>query len=126
MRNMSFSKTKEQIRAGTKFVTRRTGSANWKVGERRCAIEKGQGLKKGEKVVRMRVVECVANAPERVDEIVRNQFRYSYPHVHQWKSEMELEGFPNMDAEEFVEMFCELNGIAPDEVINRIEFKYVD
>jgi hypothetical protein len=53
MRNMSFSLTTPQVYAGTKTVTRRLGWRFAKAGQRVCAVEKGMGLKKGEKVKRI-------------------------------------------------------------------------
>lgn len=43
------------------------------------------------------------------------------PGIH----EVDLEGFPEMTPEEFVELFCEMNGCQPDTVITRILFDYV-
>jgi hypothetical protein len=39
--------------------------------------------------------------------------------------EVDLEGFPEMTPEEFVEMFCRLNGCQPDTIITRILFNYL-
>lgn len=49
MRNISFALTTEQIRNQTKTVTRRVGWANLKPGTLLQPIEKGQGLKKGDR-----------------------------------------------------------------------------
>lgn len=38
---------------------------------------------------------------------------------------MDLEGFPKMTPEEFVEMFCEMNNCEPETEITRILFDYV-
>ena len=53
MRNISFSLTTPQFIAGIKDVTRRVGWLFLKAGDELCAIEKGQGLGKGEKVKRL-------------------------------------------------------------------------
>lgn len=112
MRNMSFSMTTGQVRARSKTVTRRLGWDDLKQGEKFRAIVKGQGLKKGEKVERMSVLECVSNTAEQVRSIT--------------KMECVLEGFPHMQPGEFVNMFCRANKCKPDRVIRRIEFRYVD
>lgn len=52
-RNMSFMLTKEQYRNKTKFVTRRLGWAFIRISEICNGVEKAQGLKKGEKIVKM-------------------------------------------------------------------------
>ena len=112
MRNMSFSMTKRQVRERTKFVTRRLGWENLKPGERVMAIEKGQGLKKGERVERLCIIECVGKRRESLNAITRE--------------ECALEGFPDMSPDEFVGMFCKANGCTKKTVVSRIEFRYVD
>ena len=108
---MSFSATTEQIRRRTKFETRRLGWAELKPGELFCAIEKGQGLKKGEKVTRIVVLECLDNHPEPVNAIKKRGCR--------------REGFPDHSPREFVRMFCRLNHCEPETEVNVITFRYV-
>jgi hypothetical protein len=50
MRNISFMLTQQQILARTKTVTRRVGWAKLKAGDLLRGVEKGMGLKSGEKV----------------------------------------------------------------------------
>ena len=111
MRNISCCKTTEQIRNRTKTVTRRCGWWFLKPRDRVCLVEKGMGLKKGEKVERMCVIEIVSCRSEYLMNIT--------------KAECVLEGFPNMEPAEFVQMFCAMNHCYPDTSVNRIEFKYV-
>lgn len=111
-RNMSFALTTRQVRARTKTVTRRTGWADLKPGDRFWAVEKVRGLKKGEKVKRIALLECVSNRPTRLNTI-RNP-------------DVAREGFPEMTWREFVAMFCRAMGVKPDRVVNRIKFKYVE
>ena len=40
-------------------------------------------------------------------------------------SECEREGFPGMNPEAFVEMFCQQMGGSPDQFVTRIEFEYL-
>ena len=112
MRNMSFSMTKQQVRDRTKFVTRRLGWKNLKPGERVAAVEKAQGLKKGEHVTRICEIECVSNRPEKLNAITQE--------------ECALEGFPDMSPVEFVNMFCRANAYDGQMPVNRIAFRYVD
>jgi hypothetical protein len=119
MRNMSFSKTTEQFKED-KDITRRLGWKKLKPGERFMGIEKGQGLKKGEKVVRLGERVCVSNIMEPVNAIIRRPYRDNNP-----RSECEREGFPTLSPEEFVQMFCMMNKCTPDWLIQRIEFKRI-
>ena len=74
-------------------------------------VEKGQGLKKGEKIKRICLVRIVSTRPERL-------FRLTCADVCR-------EGFPNMTLTEFINMFCEHNKCQRDEVVNRIEWEYL-
>lgn len=111
MRNMSFMLTVEQIRNRTKTVTRRLGSKNAKPGEVRQPIVKGQGLKKGEHVVRI-------NGPIRFVAVSRERVRAITP------EDVAREGFPNMTPAGFIAMFCQHNACKPSKVVTRIEFTY--
>ena len=112
MRNMSFALTTGQICARSKHVTRRLGWDNLRPGEKFRAVVKGQGLKKGERVERLCVLECVSNRS-----VVLNSIT---------KMDVVLEGFPHMTPDEFVDMFCKHNGCDPLCCVNRIAFRYVD
>ncbi len=118
MRNMSFMLTKEQARAKTKTVTRRIGWSNLRPGDRVQQVEKGQGLKKGEKIVKLHVIECVSNRREPLCMMLDAANIYGI-------SECTKEGFPTMAAGDFIKMFCEHNDCEPHTIVNRIEFKYV-
>jgi len=89
MRNISFSHTIEQMKNRTKFVTRRLG---WKFllpGMHVMACEKCMGLQKGEKIVRLGVIEIV--------DVHREMLV-----AHITKEEVIKEGFPDMSPEEFI------------------------
>ena len=113
MRNMSFSKTTEQVRNRTKYVTRRYGWWNVVTGERIQAIVKGMGLKKGEKVEKLHVIEILDSRPDRLANITY--------------AECVLEGFPHWHPNTLRKL---LRSICPKgedpEHPNRIAFKYVD
>lgn len=122
MRNISFSMTTPQVRARTKTVTCRIGWEKLKAGDRLCAIEKGQGLKKGETVARLGVIEVVS--------VRREQLRLLTDDLDYGFEETEREGFPPPDAKnfpsEFVRFFCIRHHCTPDDQVTRIEFRYVD
>ena len=110
-RNMSFMLTTEQVRNKTKTVTRRLGWWFLKAGDIVNAVEKGQGLKKGEKVKRIYQIRILRSGGEELTSID--------------KEECIKEGFPEMNPEEFVEMFCKHNKCKPVDCVNRIEFEYL-
>ena len=125
MRNISFSMTTDQILNQFKTVTRRLGWKFLKVGDVLQPIEKGQGLKKGEKVKRI-------GPPIRVVDVRREALMLlNYDHNY-GPSEMRKEGFPNMMPEEFVDMFCDANLFEAVtrrgewNEITRIEFEYLN
>ena len=118
MRHISFSMTTAQIQDHTKTITRRHGWKFLKPGNRLWAVEKCQGLKKGEKVKRICVIEVVAIRREPLNDLTKNP---SYGTI-----EVIAEGFPTITPEEFVEKLCIAIRIRPDNIITRIEFKYLD
>lgn len=115
MRNMSFSMTTEQVRNKTKTVTRRFGWWSLKPGTKLWAVEKSQGLKKGEKVVRICQIEVVSVRKEQVQDIQNYPFE-----------ETSQEGFPGMTLKDFIDMLCRMKrGVNYYDEVNRIEFKYL-
>jgi hypothetical protein len=111
-RNMSFFHTQPQVRDRSKTVTRRKGWGNLRPGDRFWAVAKGQGLKKGEHVERICLLECVSN-----HRVILGQMSASDP---------AQEGFPQLSVPEFVRMFCGHMGGDARQRLNRIEFKYVE
>jgi len=110
MRNMSFSLTTPQMKAGTKTVTRRLGWSFLKEGDLVMAVEKCQGLKKGEKVKKIGIIEILRIRCETLDDITHG--------------DVVLEGFPEMTTEEFISMFCKANKCDRSTLVNRIEFRH--
>lgn len=110
-RNMSFMLTTEQIYNQTKTVTRRLGWDFIKPGDLVNACEKCQGLKKGEKVVRIAQIRIKSVEKE--------------PLFHITDDECRREGFFMMEPMDFVEMFCDHNKCTPETLVNRIEFEYI-
>ena len=107
-RGMSFWLTQQQMRDGIKDVTRRLGWKFLKPGDIVNAIEKCQGLKKGQKQVLIYQLQIISTRSEVLLTITQE--------------ECVREGFPNLTPIEFVDMFCKANGCLPTEEINRIEF----
>lgn len=109
--NMSFSMTKRQMHARTKFVTRRLGWWKLQPGQVLYAIEQGQGLKKGEKVKYIACIRVISARSEPLHEIRAG--------------DVVLEGFPEMSVPDFVTMFCQHHKCSPNETIRRIQFEFV-
>ena len=110
-RNMSFAITTEQAYNKTKTVTRRLGWWFLRAGDIVQQVEKGMGLKKGERVKKIHLIRIVDTRPEALLRITHD--------------DVKREGFPDMTPYEFVNMFCEHNGCLTDDVVNRIEFEYL-
>ena len=111
-RNISFSMTTKQFLDNSKTVTRRLGWWDLKAGDVLCAVEKGMGLKKGEKVKRLGLIMIVSVRRERLDSITAVDVSH--------------EDYPDMRPSSFVEMFCQSHECKPDAWVNRIEFKNLD
>lgn len=118
MDNIAFSMTTQQIRDGSKLVTRRIGWEKLvgKSGILLQAIVKGMGLKKGEHVEKIRVIRLI--------EARREPLRRMTDDLEYGWREVALEGFPDMHPADFVAWFCKGHDYVPDQLINRIEFEY--
>lgn len=115
--NISFALTTEQFTARTKDVTRRLGWHRLTAGKVLTAIEKGQGLRKGEHPVKLGQIRTVDVRRERLDAMLKD---VDYGH-----KEVIREGFPLMTPREFVVMFCLYNNCKPWRVVTRIEYTYL-
>lgn len=113
MRQISMALTTEKFLAGEKDVTRLKGWKNLKVGEHLMAVEKGQGLKKGEKVRRLGEIEVL--------EVNREPLHAICDHP----GDVEREGFPGWTNMQFIEMYCKHNGGTSRQIITRIVFEKV-
>lgn len=98
-RRMSCSLTIDQVRAHTKTVTRRHVDTwkHLKAGDRLTLIEKGMGLKEGEKQVVLADVEII---DVRVEPL---RFVCS-------RGELAAEGFPDIAAWAFIQWWCKSHG----------------
>ncbi len=119
-RNMSFSMTTDAIRDRSKTVTRRLGWNFLQPGDLLWAVEKGMGLKKGEKVKRLALIRVVST------EWVSLYGTLAALDTFRLQDEMAAEGFPRYTAEMFTAMFCKHNRCEWDGLVNRIEFDYVE
>lgn len=123
MRNISLMLTQQQILARTKTVTRRVGWAKLKAGDLLRGVEKGMGLKAGEKVRPLATIRVVSVRAEPLSAMTVD---LDYGFV-----ECEKEGFgehPTLSwPSQFVEFFCGSHrGCTPNTLVTRIEFEYVD
>jgi hypothetical protein len=119
MRLISFALTTPQIRSRVKTVTRRTGWATLRPGTRLQAVEKGMGLKKGETVTRLAVIE--------VAEVSREPLQRLIDEPAYGRMECVAEGFPHLTPAQFVAMFCASHaGCTPASVVTRIGFRYLE
>lgn len=110
MRNMSFAMTTDQFKARTKTVTRRFGWWFLKPGDMVCGVEKGMGLKKGEKINRLGVIEIVSIRTEPLNAITQE--------------DVVREGFPDWTPDQFVKMLVDHYRVDPTKSVNRIEYRY--
>jgi hypothetical protein len=117
VRNISFMLTQPQVLNQTKTVTRRNGWKNQKVGELLQGVEKGQGLKKGEKIKKLVVVRVTSVRTEPLRRMIDDR-QYG-------REECRREGFPDMSPEDFCDMFMKSHsGVRLDTEITRIGFDY--
>lgn len=118
MRNMSFMLTTAQVLAREKTVTRRVGWAFLKPGARVQAVEKGQGLKKGERVRPLALLEVTRVWREPLG-VLEDPGDYG-------PREVAREGFPGLEPSEFVWMFMRTHkGVRRETLVTRVEFRYL-
>lgn len=111
MRNMSFSMTTPQFLDGSKDVTRRFGWWFLKPGDRVRAVEKAMGLKKGEKMKVLGIIEIIDTRKEPLDAMLED--------------DCSREGFPHYTPGMFIDMLCEHYNVTKAAEVNRIVFKRV-
>lgn len=117
MRMMSFALTERQLLDGSKTVTRRTGWANLRPGERLLAVRKAMGLKAGERVQPLCEIEVMS---------VRRQALGCID-----AADCAAEGFPHLSPEDFIRFFMakvKTPGIGRsinEITVTRIEFRKI-
>lgn len=118
-RLMSVAFTEQAVRDRTKTVTRRKGWQFLEPYDTLALCRKVMGRKKDEPLVRIAEVEVVS---VRREPLLALTMDLTYG-----QNEMEREGFFGMPPEEFIEKyFVEAQGISPDMVVTRIEWRYLD
>lgn len=125
-RLMSFAYTTDQIRARTKTVTRRLGW--WEdrrgrrlihPGDRLTGCAKVMGRKPGEPLVRLAEVEVI--------DVRREPLSLLLTDPEYGAREVAAEGFPGMDPAEFIRRFFTVaQGVPAEQVVTRIEWRYLD
>ena len=121
-RLMSVSLTTDQVEARAKTVTRRLGwwdtatdSPRLAPGDRLWLCRKVMGRRHGEPLDRLVEVEVVSCTRERLSEIYRRG-----------DSEVAAEGFPGRSPEWFIQFFSARMGCDRDDLVTRIEWRYLD
>lgn len=104
--NMSFFLTTQQVKDETKDVTRRLGWWKIKQGEQLWAVKKAMGLRKGEKIERLKLIEVVSVSKERLNRIS--------------VVDVVREGFPGKSPQWFIDFIVGHYGVNPDSWVNRI------
>ena len=112
MRLISFSMTKDAVRERRKTVTRRIGWRFVQVGDRLRGVEKAMGLRKGERVQDLALIEVLD---------VRRE-----PLMAITEDDVEREGYPDRDVAAFIARFQRAMRCHPHTEVTRIEFRYVD
>lgn len=111
-RLMSVAFTEQQVRDRTKTVTRRRGWTFLKPGDRLTLCRKVMGRRPGEPLERIGDVEVVDVRREVLADIT--------------PEEVAAEGFPGMEPREFVRrFFVEAQGLDPQALVTRIEWRYL-
>ena len=111
-RNMSHALTTEQAYNKTKDVTRRDGWWFLKKGDIIQQVEKAMGLKKGEKIKKIHLVEVVSTYAEPLNKITQE--------------DVIREGFPDWTPKDFVDFYVKESGCKENKILNRIEYKYLE
>jgi len=97
-------------------VTRRIGWLRLTAGERLLAIEKGQGLRLGERVVPIRPIRVLSVRREPLNRMLKDEV-YGL-------EECALEGFWEITPSEFVKRFCASHRCDEVATVTRVEFDY--
>lgn len=114
-RLMSVSLTEAAVVDRSKTVTRRLGWTMLRTGDRITLCRKVMGRRRRdgsvEPLVRLAEVEVIDVRREPLDHISR--------------LDCAREGFPAMGPREFVEFFCKSMGCKPEDLVTRIEWRYL-
>ena len=118
-RLMSVAMTTDAVIERRKTVTRRKGWVFLKSGDTLTLCRKVQGRKPGEPLERLAEVEVLHVDREHLSNVT---FFPDYG-----EAEMEREGFPGLDPAEFIQRyFVDAQGFDPDDLVTRIQWRYLD
>lgn len=123
-RLMAVSLTEDAVRARTKTVTRRLGWLMLKPGDRLTLCRKVMGRRKGEPLERLAEVEVVSVRRERLWDITDEDIEREAVPPHHFTEHWTDNGQPTPDA--WIQWFAEEMRCAPDALVTRIEFRYID
>ena len=112
MRAISASMTKAQVRDRSKTETRRLGWLHARAGMRLRVVEKCMGLRKGEKLKELAIVEIVEVRREPLNRITQEA--------------VIREGFPNWTPAQFIEFFCKAMRREPKTPVTVIRWRYIE
>lgn len=138
-RLMSVALTEQAVVQRRKTVTRRAGWRSLTPGTRLTLCRKVMGRKADEPLVRIAEVEVVAVTRERLDQIadadvVREGFSpldlISYMPADHQQIDPESGVYPflrhGVMSAAFIRFFCDHMGGAPDQLVTRVEWRYLD
>lgn len=124
-RLMSVSMTEQAVVERRKTVTRRKGWAFLKPGDRLTLCRKVMG-RQGAPLVRLAEVEVVHVRREPLTMLLGKPDTSLLSYIYGC-AEVGSEGFPGMSGAEFVQrFFVDAQGMSPDDVVTRIEWRYLD
>lgn len=109
---MSFRYTVSKIKLRTKKVTRRKGWKNLKAGECLKAVDRVMGLSKGMHPKILAYIRVISTEWVRLNSTT--------------KEDVIKEGLTTLSPEQFNEFFSVEMGVELDELVNRIEFEYLE
>lgn len=110
-RNMSFAMTTRQFKSRSKHVTRRFGWWFLRPGDVVQGVEKSMGLKKGERIKPLGLIEIVSTRAEPLNAITAE--------------DVVKEGFPDWTPRQFIDMLVQHYNTDPESIVNRIEYRYL-
>ena len=125
-RLMSVAMTVDAVIERRKIATRRKGWAFLHAGDRLTLCRKVQGRKKGEPLDRLVEVEVVDARWESLGLLSHPDTNDPEAVQYAW-DEVGREGFPGMNPHDFVrQFFVEAQGMAYDDNVRRVEWRYLD
>lgn len=119
MLNMSFALTVQPVQEKCKLITRRLGWLRLKKGDLIQPVLKCMGIPKGGRIERI-------GGPIRVVSVLREPLCRLVEDAAYGVRECELEGFPHLKSEQFLDMFIRSHKPCDHKtVVTRIEFEYL-